>query len=137
MSSDTNRLGFRYVETYPIGTEVWYFDPELEGDCPIKKSMVLGSFLHKNEGELFYFLLDKQVQGYAVWDNELEAKQMRDVFILYRAELLKANEENSKRYKDLRCSSIYDEYNINRLAGIQPKIDGDEDAESESSANDA
>ena len=68
----------KQVNVYPIGTEVWYFDPILEGDCEIKQSIILGSFVHKSEGSLFYFLLDKQVEGYAVRDNEADAIKQRD-----------------------------------------------------------
>lgn len=103
------------IDTYPIGTEVWYFDPSLEGDCPIKKSVVLGSFLHKNEGQLFYYLLDKQMEAYAVWDSEQRAREMRDVFMLYREELLKANAENRERFDKVRAGTVFSEYNVDNL----------------------
>lgn len=118
------------IDTYPIGTEVWYFDPSLEGDCPIKKSVVLGSFINKQEGELFYFLLSKQVEGYAVYDTEQEARTMRDVFFLYREKLIKANEENRERFNELRKGSVFEDYKIDNLP------EETKDAESESAAND-
>ena len=34
----------------------------LQGDMPIIKSLVLGYFLHKQEGELYYCLLNKQLE---------------------------------------------------------------------------
>ena len=127
----------KIVNTYPIGTEVYYFDPMLEGDCPIKKSVVLGSFLHKNEGELFYFLLGKQIEGYAVYDTEQEAKEMRDVFMLYRKELLKANEENKARFAKVREGKVFEEFDINHLPSEDDLNKGDKNDEPTNSANDA
>ena len=118
------------IDTYPIGTEVWYFDPSLEGDCPIKKSIVLGSFINKQEGELFYFLISKQVEGYAVYDTEQEARTMRDVFFLYREKLIKANEENRERFNEMRKGSVFEDFKIDNLP------EETKDAESESAAND-
>lgn len=127
----------KIVNTYPIGTEVYYFDPMIEGDCEIKKSIVLGSFVHKTEGELFYFLLGKQVEGYAVYDNEQEAKEMRDVFMLYRKELLKANEENKARFAKVRNGKVFEEFDINHLPSEDDLNKGDNNDEPTNSANDA
>lgn len=124
------------VETYPIGTEVYYFDPMIEGNCEIKKSVVLGSFVHKTEGELFYFLLGKQVEGYAVWDTEQKAKEMRDVFMLYREELLKANAENRERFAKVREGKVFEEFDVNHLPSEDDLNKGGEYAEPESAAND-
>lgn len=131
-----NELDMKIVDTYPIGTIVWYFEPELGGECDVKKSVVLGSFINKQEGELFYFLLDKQVQGYAVWDSEQKAREMRDVFMLYREQLLKANEENSERYKKMRKDSLFKDYEINELAGIEGRLGDLDGEESTVAAND-
>lgn len=122
----------KIVEAYPIGTEVWYFDPSLQGECPIKKSVVLGAFLNKQEGELFYFLLSKQIEGYAVWDSEEKAREMRDVFFLYRDELIKANEENKVRFNKVREGSVFADYAIDNLPEEE-----DCDDEPKYSANDA
>jgi hypothetical protein len=120
------------VDTYPIGTEVWYFDPSLQGECPIIKSIVMGSFMNKQEGELFYFLLGGQIEGYAVWDSEQKAREMRDVFFLYRDELIKANEENKVRFNKMRDGHVFEEYQIDNLPQ-EEKCDG----EPVHSANDA
>lgn len=120
------------IDTYPIGTEVWYFDPSLQGECKIKKSVVLGSFINKQEGELFYFLLNGQIEGYAVWDSEQKAREMRDVFFLYRDELIKANEENKVRFNKVRDGSVFEDYAIDNLPEEE-----DCDDESARSANDA
>ena len=120
------------IETYPIGTEVWYFDPSLQGECPIIKSVVMGSFMNKQEGELFYFLLNGQIEGYAVWDSEEKAREMRDVFFLYRDELIKANEENKVRFNKMRDGHVFEEYQIDILPQ-EEKCDG----EPVHSANDA
>lgn len=127
----------KIVNTYPIGTEVYYFDPMLEGDCEIKKNIVLGSFVHKSEGELFYFLLGKQVEGYAVYDNEQEAKEMRDIFMLYRKELLKANEENKKRFAKVRNGKVFEEFDINHLPNEEDLNKGEDYDKPTHSANDA
>lgn len=105
----------KQVNVYPIGTEVWYFDPILEGDCEIKQSIILGSFVHKSEGSLFYFLLDKQVEGYAVRDNEADAIKQRDDFLAYREQLLQANAENKVRFNELRKGTIFPEYSVDNL----------------------
>lgn len=129
------------IHTMPIGTEVWFFDPNLTSECPVQKSMVLGSFVHKTEGEIFYFLLEKQIPSYAVYETEQRAKEMRDVFMLYREELLKANEENKKRFDELRKGTLFPTFTVDNLEEVKHQMYketyGDQDAESTRSANDA
>lgn len=105
----------KQIDVYPIGTEVWYFDPVLEGDCEIKSSIVLGAFVHKTEGSLFYFLLDKQVEGYAVSNTEDGATEQQHKFLEYRKQLLQANTENKVRFNELRKSTVFPEYSIENL----------------------
>ncbi len=106
----------KQIDVYPIGTEVWYFDPVLEGDCEIKSSIVLGSFVHKSEGSLFYFLLDKQVEGYAVSNTEDGAIEQRNKFLEYRERLLQASAENKVRFNELRKGTVFPEYSIENLS---------------------
>ena len=110
------------IHTMPIGTEVWFFDPDLTSECPVQKSMVLGSFVHKTEGEIFYFLLDKQIPSYAVYETEQRAKEMRDVFMLYREELLKANEENKKRFDELRKGTLFPTFTTDNLEEVKEQM---------------
>lgn len=105
----------KQIDVYPIGTEVWYFDPVLEGDCEIRKSIILGSFVHKSEGSLFYFLLDKQVDGYAVSDTEEGIQILRRAFLNYREKLIEANNENKKRYNIIREGTLFEEYKVDNL----------------------
>lgn len=129
------------IHTKPIGTEVWFFDPDLTSECPVQKSLVLGSFIHKTEGEVFYFLLEKQIPSYAVYETEDEARKMRDVFMLYREELLKANEENKKRFDELRKGNLFPTFTVDNLEEVKEQMYketyGDKDDESARSANDA
>lgn len=103
------------IKTLPIGTEVYYFDPVLDGECEIKKSIILGSFVHKSEGSLFYFLLDKQVEGYAVSDTEDGIQILRRAFLNYREKLIEANNENKKRYNIIREGTLFEEYKVDNL----------------------
>jgi hypothetical protein len=76
--------------------------------------------------------LNGQIEGYAVWDSEEKAREMRDVFFLYRDELIKANEENKVRFNKVRDGSVFADYAIDNLPEEE-----DCDDESARSANDA
>lgn len=122
-------------DVIPIGSEVYYFEDVLRGETPIIKSMVLGSYVHKNEGELYYYLLNKDVPAYCVSETLEGARQQRDAFLKYREILLKANEETKKEYKKLKVGKLFEEYTVDKLPS-EEKMEK-EDAESTSSANDA
>lgn len=106
---------FRIPDVIPIGTEVYYFEDVLNGECPIIKSMVLGVYIHKNYGEVYYYLLNKDVPGYCVAETLEGAMQQRDAFLKYREILLKANEETKKEYNKLKVGKIYEEYSVDNL----------------------
>lgn len=100
------------VKTYDIGTRVWWFSPMLNESPEVKEGMVLGSFVHRGEGELFYHLTgthDAQ-PAYAVCDSEDGIKERVADFEKYRKFLLEANEANHKRFDELREGFLFPEY---------------------------
>ena len=112
-------------ELIPFGSEVYYFDPVLNGEMPITKSVVIGAFLHKNEGELYYDLISKQVPGYCVFETLEGAKQQRAAFEEYRKILLKANEDTKKELNKLKAGRLFAEYTIDNLPS-EEKVEEDE-----------
>ena len=74
----------RIPEMIPFGSEVYFFDPVLHGDMPIIKTVVIGAFIHKNEGELYYDVISKQVPAYCVFETLAGAQQQRAAFEEYR-----------------------------------------------------
>ena len=105
----------RIPEMIPFGSEVYFFDPVLHGDMPIIKSVVIGAFVHKNEGELYYDVISKQVPAYCVFETLEGAKQQRAAFEEYRKILLKANEDTKKELNKLKAGRIFEEYTVDNL----------------------
>ena len=117
---------FRIPDCFPIGSEVYYFEDVLHGDTPIIKSLVLGVYVHKTAGELYYYLLNKDVPAYCVSETLEGAKQQRDAFLAYREILLKANEETKKEYNKLKVGKIYEEYSVDKLPS-EEKMEKDDE----------
>lgn len=103
------------VKTYPIGSEVWYFNPTIHGDLEVKKSIVIGAYLHKSKGELYYTLLNVAVEAYAVRLTKKGAEEQRDKFEEIRKELLKQEDEHQERMSALWGEDRYEEYGIDNL----------------------
>ena len=125
----------KIVNTYPIGTEVYYFDPILEGDIDIYKSVVLGCFVHKNEGELYYQMISKQAPAWCVSDTEEGIEILKRAFLNYREKLHEANAANQIRYNRLRDGTLFEEFKVDVLPS-EEKL-GEQDDEPANSANDA
>ena len=105
----------KIINTLPIGTDVWYFNPVLDGPIDIVKSVVLGCFVNKNEGELYYQMIDMQVPAWSVSDTEEGIQILRRAFLNYREKLIEANNENKKRYNIIREGALFDEYKVENL----------------------
>ena len=123
------------ITALPIGTEVYFFDPLLEGDLEIFKSVVLGSYVNKNEGELYYQMISRPAPAWCVSDTLEGVEILKRAFLHYREKLQTANTENKVRYNELRDGTVFDEYKADGLP-TEKKI-GDNNDESENSANDA
>ena len=123
------------IETYPIGTEAYYFDPVLDGDLEIFKSIVLGCYVNKNEGELFYQFTNNHAPAWSVSDTKEGIEILKRAFLYYREKLHIANAANKVRYNDMRKGTVFEEFDVNHLP-MEEKI-GESDDESENSANDA
>ncbi|MBO5833894.1 MAG: hypothetical protein J6R22_02980 [Alphaproteobacteria bacterium] len=98
------------IEHYNIGEKVFYFDPVREGELTVKESVVYGAFVHKQEGELYYFLEDKECPAYATSTTKEDIDEKIKAFIEYRDKLAEANKENKERFKALRSSFLFEEY---------------------------
>ena len=93
-----------------IGQPVFYFDPVREGELKVKTSIVYGAFVHKGEGELYYFVEDKECPAYAVAATQEEINEKLKAFDEYRTKLAEVNEANKARYRALRSGYIFSEY---------------------------
>ena len=103
------------IKTYPIGSEVYYFDPTIKGDLEIKKSIVIGVFVHKSKGELYYTLLDHAVEAYAVRLTKKGAEEQRDLFEFVRKQLLEEEEKHQERMSTLWGGDVYPEFGVDNL----------------------
>lgn len=106
-----------------IGQPVFYFEPVRDCGSEIepKESIVYGVFVHKNEGELYYFLEDKECPAYAVALTKDEIDEKIKAFCEYRSELAKASEENQKRFRALRKGYILPEYSLQERVAKKTK----------------
>lgn len=100
------------VEHIPIGSAVFYFDPVRTGKLEIKQSYVFGVFMHKSEGELYYFIEEKECPAYAISSTMEECDEKLKAFDEYRTKLVRATEENQERFRALRKEVIVPEYAI-------------------------
>ena len=123
------------IITMPIGTEVYYFDPVLDGEIEIFKSVIIGCYINKNEGELYYQLVNNHAPAWSVSDTLEGIQILKRAFLYYREKLQMANAANKVRYNEMRGETVFEEFDVNHLP-VEEKI-GDNDDESENSANDA
>lgn len=93
-----------------IGFPVFYFDPVREGELRVRQSIVYGAFVHKQEGELYYFLEEQECPAYAVAATEGELNEKIKAFDKYRTQLAEANKANQERFRALRSGYILPEY---------------------------
>ena len=105
----------KQIETYPIGSEVYYFNPVIKGDLEIKKSVVIGAFVHKSKGELYYTLLNEAVEAFAVRLTKKGAEEQRDAFEEIRKQLLEEEEKHQERMKALWGEDAHSEFGIDNL----------------------
>ena len=106
-----------------IGQPVFYFEPVRYCGTEIvpQESIVYGVFVHKNEGELYYFLEEKECPAYAVALTKDEIDEKIKAFCEYRSELAKVSEENQKRFRALRKGYILPEYSLQERVAKKTK----------------
>lgn len=106
-----------------IGQPVFYFDPVREGKIEVKESIIYGAFIHKQEGELHYFLEEKECPAYAVGFTKEEIDEKVKAFIEYRDKLAEANKANKERFRSLRSAFLFPKYSVEERfkEKMQPK----------------
>lgn len=106
-----------------IGQPVFYFEPVRDCGSEIvpQESIVYGVFVHKSEGELYYFLEEKECPAYAVALTKEEIDEKIKAFCEYRSELAKVSEENQKRFRALREGFILPEYSLQERVAKKTK----------------
>lgn len=111
------------VEHIMIGQPVFYFEPVRDCGTEIvpKESVVYGVFVHKQEGELYYFLEEKESPAYAVALTRGEIDEKIKAFCEYRDELARVSEENQKRFRALREGLIIPEYSLQERVAKKTK----------------
>ena len=100
------------VKHLPVGEEIYYFDPVREGEIKIDKGENLGAYIHKSEGELWYYTPTKEIPAYAAAATLEEIKQKAEMFLAYRAHLQAVQAEIQSKYRELRKDYIYPEFAI-------------------------
>lgn len=106
-----------------LGQPVFYFEPVRDCGSEIvpQESIVYGVFVHKTEGELYYFLEEKECPAYAVALTKEEIDEKIKAFCEYRSELAKVSEENQKRFRALREGFILPEYSLQERVAKKTK----------------
>ena len=106
-----------------IGQPVFYFEPvrDCVSEIVPQESIVYGVFVHKSEGELYYFLEEKECPAYAVALTKEEIDEKIKAFCEYRSELAKVSEENQKRFRALREGFILPEYSLQERVAKKTK----------------
>ena len=93
-----------------IGQPVFYFDPIREGELKVKTSIVYGVFVHKQEGEVYYFVEEKECPAYAVAATKEEINEKLKAFTEYRKVLAEADKKIKSQFRLLRSGYIFEEY---------------------------
>lgn len=107
------------LTTFPhieIGSEVFYFDPVRTGKLEVKESVVYGVFVHKDEGEVYYFVEEKECPAYAVATTKEEIDEKLKKFSEYREILAEADKTIKEKFRALRSGYIFEEYSAEARA---------------------
>lgn len=90
------------METYKIGTKVYYFEDKLRGDFEIKEGTVYGSFVSRATGDLYYYLDKEQYPAFCVSDNQEEIELLRNKYKEYAEAYMKQVEVQTEKYNQFK-----------------------------------
>lgn len=91
------------METYKIGTKVYFFEDKLRGDFKIEESVVYGAFVSRTTGDLYYYLEKEQYPAFCVADTLEKAEAMRDAYKEYAAKYLEQVEIQTAKYNEFKA----------------------------------
>ena len=90
------------METYKIGTKVFYFEDKLRGDFEIKEGTVFGAFVSRATGDLFYYLDKEQFPAFCVADTMEEIESLRAAYKAYAEDYMKHVEQQTEVYNEFK-----------------------------------
>lgn len=106
----TDEQPLRLISPMPIGTNVFYHSTNVEGEITISKGVVLGAFINKVDGELFYFVDNVQIPAYCVFESEETMNESLKTFDEFRKDLHERNALQIKLFKEFKKDFLFDEY---------------------------
>lgn len=90
------------METYKIGTKVYYFEDKLRGDFEIKEDVVYGAFVSRATGDLYYYLSHEQYPAFCVSDNKDHIEELRSAYKQYAEEYMEQVERQTNKYNSFK-----------------------------------
>ena len=111
------------VKAYAIGTPVFYFDDKMQGELKIKESVIYGSFVHKTDGELFYFLESKESAAYLVSDSEEGIKEKLSKYEEYRTDLMEKTKNQIAKFAEFRKEFLHSDYKQEQTQEGVPNVE--------------
>lgn len=97
------------METFPIGTKVFYFEDAVRGSREIKESVVYGAFIARKTGDLFYFLKEKQIPAYCVAATREQAEEMVAKFDAYCTDYAANIDKQNAKYTEFKADFCFEE----------------------------
>lgn len=104
------------IKTIPIGSKIFVFNPVRKGDLKMEESVCYGSYLNKNEGELWYYARTESYPAYACAETKEELMEKMLAFDSYRKELAECDQKVQGLYRELRKEYLFPEYSIDEIA---------------------
>ncbi len=92
------------MQTYEIGTKVFYFEDKLKGDLPILEGTVYGAFVSKATGDIYYYLDSEQFPAFCVSDTQEGAEALRDSYKAYAEGYMAKVDEQTAKYNEFKSA---------------------------------
>lgn len=90
------------MDSYKIGTKVFYFEDKLRGDFEIKEDVVYGSFISRATGDLYYFLTHEQYPAFCVADTLDKAEELRAKYKEYAKAYMEQVDAQTAKYNEFK-----------------------------------
>lgn len=91
------------METYKIGTKVFYFEDKLRGDFEIKEDTVYGAFVSRATGDLYYYLSHEQYPAFCVADTIEKAEELRAKYKEYAEAYMEQVDTQTAKYNEFKA----------------------------------
>lgn len=91
------------METYKIGTKVYFFEDKLRGDFEIKEDTVFGAFVSRATGDLYYYLSHEQYPAFCVADTMEKIEALREQYKAYAEAYMEQVDAQTAKYNEFKA----------------------------------